>query len=67
MLLDELADDSALEEGTVEPADRCHTQPGVSDGKEPGDQGSPFEVLGVRVVEAEDLYESGAALPRDDG
>jgi hypothetical protein len=24
MLLDELADDSTLEEGTVEPADRCH-------------------------------------------
>ena len=50
MLLDELADDPTLEEGTVEPADSCHAQAGVSDGKEAGDQGFSIEVLGVRVV-----------------
>ena len=50
MLLDELADYPTLEQGTVEPTDRCHAQSGVSDGKEPSYQGLTVEVLGVRVV-----------------
>jgi hypothetical protein len=54
MLLDELADDPTLEEGTIESVDRCHAQTGVSDGNEAGDQGFPIEVLGVRVVKIED-------------
>ena len=65
VFLDELSDDPTLEEGTVEPADRCRAQPGVSDGKEPGNQGFTIEVLGIRVVKVENLYESGAALPGD--
>ena len=65
VLLDELSDDPTLEEGTVESADCCRPQSGVSDGEEPGDEGFPIEVLGVSVVKVEDLYEAGATLSGD--